>query len=328
MGAHMATNLQKGGYGLVVHDLHRAAASKHLSAGATWADNPRSLASQTDVILSSLPEPGDVEAVAQGPDGLLAGIKPGAASFDLSTNSPIVVKKLEAAFSAKGAHMLDAPVSGGPVGAETRKLAIWVGGEERVFQKHKPVLDAIGDQARYIGPIGTATVAKLVHNMSGYAIVCALAETFSLGVKAGVEPLALWQAVRQGAAGRRYTFDALIDQFLPGKYDPPAFALKLAHKDVSLANALGRELGMPMRMCNLALAEMTEALGRGWGGAGLTQRHAAAAGACRRAHHGRPGAPAHGDRAACAAQGGYQAELTAASPAPGTVCSTLCGLTG
>ena len=125
------------------------------------------------------------------------------------------------------------------------------------------MLDAIGDKAAYIGPIGSATVAKLVHNMSGYAIVCALAETFTMGVKAGVEPLALWQAVRQGAVGRRITFDALIDHFLPGKYDPPAFALKLAHKDVVLANALGRELGMPMRMCNLALAEMTEALARG-----------------------------------------------------------------
>ena len=162
--------------------------------------------------------------------------------------------------------MLDAPVSGGPAGAASRKLAIWVGGDENVFDRHKAVLDAIGDKAAYIGPIGSATVAKLVHNMSGYAIVCALAETFTMGVKAGVEPLALWQAVRQGAAGRRFTFDALIDQFLPGKYDPPAFALKLAHKDVSLANALGRELGMPMRMCNLTLAEMTEALARGWGG--------------------------------------------------------------
>src|SRR5919108_3792857 len=130
----------------------------------------------------------------------------------------------------------------------------------------RPWLDAIGDKAAYIGPIGSATVAKLVHNMSGYALVCALAETFTLGVKAGVEPLALWQAVRQGAAGRRLTFDALIDQFLPGTYDPPSFALKLAHKDVSLANALGRELGVPMRMCNLALAELTEAMNRGWGG--------------------------------------------------------------
>ncbi len=117
--------------------------------------------------------------------------------------------------------MLDAPVSGGPQGAASRKLAIWVGGEKSAFDAHKAALDAIGDQARYIGPIGTATIAKLVHNMSGYAVVCALAETFAMGVKAGVEPLALWEAVRQGAAGRRYTFDALIDQWLPGKYDPP-----------------------------------------------------------------------------------------------------------
>jgi len=218
------------------------------------------------VIFSSLPEPPDVEAVALGADGLIEGVKPGAAWFDLSTNSPGIVKKLSAAFAAKGAQMLDAPVSGGPQGAASGKLAIWVGGEQAAFERHKAVLDAIGDRAAYIGPIGSATVAKLVHNMSGYAIVCALAETFALGVKAGVEPLALWNAVRQGAAGRRFTFDALVDQFLPGTYDPPAFALKLAHKDVALANALGRELGMPMRICNLALAEMTEALARGWGG--------------------------------------------------------------
>jgi len=266
MGGRMAANLQKAGFKLVVHDLHRQAASHHLNAGAVWAETPRALASQADVIFSSLPEPADVEAVALGPDGLVAGIKPGAAYFDLSTNAPSVVKKIHAAFAEKGAHMLDAPVSGGPAGAASRKLAIWVGGDEGAFNAHKTTLDAMGDKAAYIGAIGSATVAKLVHNMSGYAVVCALAETFAMGVKAGVEPLALWQAVRQGAAGRRFTFDALIDQFLPGTYDPPAFSLKLAHKDVSLANALGRELGVPMRLCNLTLAEMTEAMGRGWGG--------------------------------------------------------------
>src|SRR5712675_1802455 len=265
MGSRMAANVQKAGLKLLVHDLHRQAASHHVNAGAIWADSPRALASQVDVIFSSLPEPADVEAVALGPDGLIAGIRPGAAYFDLSTNSLSIVKKLNTAFAERGAHMLDAPVSGGPAGAASRKLAIWVGGDENVFSRHKAVLDAIGDKAAYIGPIGSATVAKLVHNMSGYAIICALAETFTMGVKAGVEPLALWQAVRQGAAGRRLTFDGLIDQFLPGKYDPPAFSLRLAHKDVSLANALGRELGMPMRICNLALAEMTEALNRGWG---------------------------------------------------------------
>jgi 3-hydroxyisobutyrate dehydrogenase-like beta-hydroxyacid dehydrogenase len=264
MGSRMAGNLQKAGHALVVHDLRKEAAAPALAAGATWADTPRAVAAQCDPIFTSLPEPPDVEKVALAPEGLLAGIEPGAAWFDLSTNSPSLVKRLCAAFADKGAHMLDAPVSGGPQGAASRKLAIWVGGEKSAFDKHKGTLDAIGDQARYIGPIGSATVAKLVHNMSGYAVVCALAETFAMGVKAGVEPLTLWEAVRQGAAGRRYTFDALINQWLPGKYDPPDFALKLAHKDVGLATALGRELGLPMRLCELAHAEMTEAMARGW----------------------------------------------------------------
>src|SRR3954447_11061893 len=111
MGGKMAANLQKAGYRLVVHDLTRQAASHHLNAGAVWAETPRALAAQCDVLFTSLPEPADVEAVALADDGLLAGIAKGAAWFDLSTNSPSVVKKLGAAFSAVGAHMLDAPVS-------------------------------------------------------------------------------------------------------------------------------------------------------------------------------------------------------------------------
>ena len=171
---------------------------------------------------------------------------------------------IAAAFEEKGVHMLDAPVSGGPRGAKTGKLAIWVGGDKEVFEKFKHVLGAMGDQARYVGPIGQATVAKLVHNCAGYAMNVALAEVFTMGVKAGVDPLVLFEAVRQGALGRRRTFDGLIDQFLPGTYDPPAFQLRHAHKDVSLAVALGKEVSVPMRACNLTLEEMTEALNRGW----------------------------------------------------------------
>jgi 3-hydroxyisobutyrate dehydrogenase len=266
IGGPMAANMQKAGYKLIVHDLSKEASSPHLKAGAIWAESPRALASEADVIFSSLPEPADVEKVALGPDGLIAGIKRGAAYFDLSTNSPAVVKKVNVAFAESDVHMLDAPVSGGPSGAASRKLAIWVGGDESVFHEHKAVLDGLGGKATYIGPIGSATVAKLVHNMSGCALACALAETFSLGVKAGLEPLALWQAVRQGIVGRRQTFDVVLDRFLPGTYDPAAFSLKLAHKDVTLAVALGRELGVPMPICDLAVAEMNEALARGWGG--------------------------------------------------------------
>jgi len=192
-------------------------------------------------------------------------VRQGLAYFDLSTNSQMLMRRVHEAFKAKGADACDAPVSGGPEGARTGKLAIWVGGDEAVYRRHKPVLDAIGDQARYIGPIGAATVAKLVHNMAGYAINMVMAEVFSMGVKAGMDPLALWEAIRQGALGRRRTFDRIADQYLPGKYDPPAFALKLAHKDVSLAVQMGREVGVPMRVCNLTHAEMTEALNRGWG---------------------------------------------------------------
>src|SRR5712692_4180649 len=264
MGASMAANLQKAGHELVVHDIRRAAAERHLAAGATWADSPKALAAECEVIFTSLPGPPEVEEVALGPNGLLAGMTDGSAYFDLSTNSPTLVRELNRRFGEKHLYVLDAPVSGGPRGAASGRLALWVGGDEQIFNRHKPVLDAIGDQARYIGPIGAGSVAKLVHNCAGYAIQCCLAEVFTMGVKAGVEPLALWEAVRQGAGGRRRTFDALADHFLPNKYDPPDFALRLAHKDVTLATQLGRELKVPMHMANLVLAELTEALNRGW----------------------------------------------------------------
>jgi 3-hydroxyisobutyrate dehydrogenase len=264
MGAHMARNLQKAGAKLVVHDARRAAAEPHLAAGAIWAGTPRQMAEAAEVVFTSLPGPPEVEAVALGADGLLPAMRKGTAFFDLSTNSPTVVRRIHAAFAERGLHMLDAPVSGGPKGAETGKLALWVGGERAIFDRHKSLLDAMGDRARYVGPIGAGSVAKLVHNCAGYALQTVLAEVFTLGVKGGVDPLALFEAVRQGATGRRRTFDGLIDQFLPNLYDPPAFALRLAHKDVTLATALGRELGVPMRLSNLALEEMTEAMNRGW----------------------------------------------------------------
>ena len=265
MGRHMASNLIKAGHALVVHDVRREAAAPHLQAGARWADTPRELAQASEVVFTSLPGPPEVEAVALGDQGLLAGLTAGKAYFDLSTNAPALVRRIHAAFAARGVHMLDAPVSGGPRGAESKKLALWVGGDEAVFTRHKPVLDAIGDQAYYVGPIGAGSVAKLVHNCAGYVIQTALAEVFTLGVKAGVDPLALFKAVRQGARGRSRTFDSLVDQFLPGTFEPASFALRLAHKDVTLATALGREHRVPMRLANVTLDELTEALNRGWG---------------------------------------------------------------
>lgn len=265
MGAGMASNLQKAGHELVVHDLTRQAASRHLAAGATWADTPRAVAEACDLVFTSLPTPADVRKVGTGEDGLIAGFRRGAAWFDLSTNAVDVVRDLHAVFADGGVDFLDAPVSGGPKGANSGRLAIWVGGDKAVYDRYHSVLSAMGDQAAYIGPIGAESIAKLVHNATSAAVNVVLSEVFTMGIKAGVEPLALFQAVRQGASGRSRMFDRLADHFLTGSYDPADFALRLLHKDVSLACQLARDVQVPMRLTNMALMELTEALNRGWG---------------------------------------------------------------
>jgi len=265
MGGSMAYNTIQGGHDLVVHDIRRESATRHLEAGATWADSPREVAEASDIVFTSLPGPTEVEAVFLGEDGILQGMSAGKVYFDLSTSTPNLIRRIHDIASGQGVEVLDAPVSGGPRGAESRNLAIWVGGDKDVFDRCRPALDAIGDKAYYVGPIGCGAIAKLVHNCAGYVIQTALAEVFTMGVKAGVEPLALWQAVRRGAQGRRGTFEGLAEHLLPGKFDPPDFALRLARKDVDLAVGVGREYDVPMRLANLALQEMTEAMNRGWG---------------------------------------------------------------
>jgi 3-hydroxyisobutyrate dehydrogenase len=261
----MSLNVRHAEHDMVVYDINKDAARRQLDAGCEWADSPRKVAEATEIVFTSLPGPPEVEAVALGENGLLAGMKPGSVWCDLSTNSPTVMRRLHAMFKEKGIHVLDTPVSGGPAGANSGKLAIWCGGDEEVFNDVKHVLDAMGDQVKYIGPIGAGTVAKLVHNCAGYAVQAALAECFTMGVKAGVDPLNLYDAIRQGAGGRRRTFDGLSTAFLQNRFEPASFQLRLAHKDVRLATELGREIGVPMRIANLAYAELTEAMNRGWG---------------------------------------------------------------
>src|SRR5438046_6583310 len=253
MGRHMASNLIRAGDALLGADGRREAAAPRRDAGAGWADTRRAVAEATDVVFTSLPGPPEVEAVALGEQGLLTGLAPGKVYFDLTTNAPALVRRIHAGFTARGIHMLDAPVSGGPRGAETRRLALWVGGDEAVFKRYKAVLDAIGDQPYYVGPIGAGSIAKLVHNCAGYVIQTALAEVFTLGSAACAALAALLMGVHDVAGGRRRTFDGLAEQFLPGRFEPAAFALRLAHKDVTLAVGLGREHRVPMRLASLTL---------------------------------------------------------------------------
>ena len=266
MGRGMASNLQKAGHRLVVNDLSEQAASPYLAKGARWAVTPRAVAEGCELVFTSLPTPADVESVALGENGLAAGLRKGAAWFDLTTNSLDMVKRMHAALAEKGVAFLDAPVSGGPGGAASGKLAIWVGGDKAVFDHHKPVLDAMADRARYIGAIGAGTIAKLTHNMASAAINAVMGEVLSVGVKAGLEPAALWEAIREGGAGRMRSFDNVGNRFLPGRFDPPSFQLRLLQKDVSLAMQLARDAEVPVRLCNMVWNEITEAVNRGWGG--------------------------------------------------------------
>ena len=158
----------------------------------------------------------------------------------------------------------DAPISGGAAGAVSGRFAMWVGGEREVFDRCKPALDAMADRVTHVGPSGSGLVTKLVHNCSSQAMQAALAEVFTMGVKAGADPVGLWAAIRQGSIGRRRSFDGLVDEFLPGDYDAPSAALRIVHKDMMVATELARELGVPTRFANLALADIVEAMNRGW----------------------------------------------------------------
>jgi len=254
MGRHMAANLQRAGHEVQAHDLRR------VEGFPNWKTSAAEAARGCEVVFTSLPGPKEVEGLSKE---ISSNLQEGAAWFDLSTNSPEVVRRLHRELPK--IRFLDAPVSGGPSGAESGKLALWVGGDKEIFEKYVFLLKAIGDQPLYIGAIGAGTVAKLAHNCASFAIQAALAEIFTLGVKGGVEPLALFRALRQGASGRKRTFDRLADFYLPGRFDPASFSLKLAHKDATLALELAEKIGVPMRIGRIALDELAESMRRGWG---------------------------------------------------------------
>ena len=270
MGAGMANNLLKAGYTLTLNDIRRDAAGPLLEKGARWAETPQQVAMQSEITFTSLPGPPDVEAVALGAEGVLAGMKPGSVYIDLSSNSPTLVRQLHDIFRERGMHMLDAPVSGGVIGARTGLLAVMVGGDEALYQRVKPVLDAIGDNVVYCGAIGAGSICKLVHNTIAAITSQAITELFTLGVKAGADPKALWETTRRGSFGRGAGgIHRLPESWFSGDFEPDwdkgFFATKLMRKDVGLATQLAREYSVPMALASLTEQELIEAINRGWG---------------------------------------------------------------
>jgi len=266
MGGPMALNLMKAGHTLVVYDVRPESAKPHLDGGAKWADGPKAVAREGELILTSLPGPAEVEAVALGPNGILEGAQPGSVYADLSTNSPTVMRKIHAAFKAKGVHVLDSPVSGGAIGARRGTLQVMVGGDESIYREVKGVFGAIGNSVGYMGPIGAGTIAKLVHNLISIVTRSVVAEGFTLGVKAGVTPEALLEAIRGASFGQGLILSHMLpDVVFKGDFDAVRFALRLARKDVGLATALAREYDVPMPLAAVGEQILMEAMARGWG---------------------------------------------------------------
>jgi 3-hydroxyisobutyrate dehydrogenase len=266
MGGPMALNVLKAGHSMVVTDIRPELAKPHLAQGAAWADSPKAVAQASEITFTSLPGPREVEAVALGAGGILEGAARGTVYVDLSTSSATLIRRIHRVYAERGVEVLDAPVSGGVPGARSARLAVLVGGNEALYQRVKPVLDVIGDKVTRVGEIGCGTVAKLVHNMVSACSRMAIAEGMTLGVKAGVAPEALLDALKKGSFGQgRVLSDMIPNTVFPGAFEPPNFALELLRKDVGLATELAREYHVPMLIAALAEQQLEEALRRGWG---------------------------------------------------------------
>jgi 3-hydroxyisobutyrate dehydrogenase len=272
MGHYMVANLQKAGHELVVFDVRREAGEEALGRGARWAETPADAARQSEIILTSLPGPKEVEQVALGENGVVAGAAPGSSYVDVSTSSPTLIRRIHKVLGERGIRVADAPVSGGVVGAEEASLQIMVGCDADVFEEIKPALRAIGDKITYIGDVGAGEVAKLCHNQLALVVQQAVAEALTLGTKAGIQPEKLLEAIRGGAYGRGGggIGPNLEKTTLQGDWDRPRFALALARKDLGLATDLAAEFSVPMPLANIAEQALVECLNRGWGGKDMT----------------------------------------------------------
>ncbi len=263
MGGPVAGHIQRAGFPMVVFDLRAEATRPFEERGARAADSVGDLARRSDVIVTALPMPRDVEQVAAE---IAAAIRPAAIYIDISTGPPSLIRKLAPLFEQKGAHVLDAPVASGQPGAARGIHEVMAGGERAIFERARPVLEAFGDQVIYAGPLGSGCVCKLVHQMINSTISQAIAEGLTLGVKAGVDVKTLWECVRRGMVGRMHVLHAQVPQHVfRNDFSTDTFPLKLLRKDVGLATALARETSVPLPLASIAEQHLVAALNRGWG---------------------------------------------------------------
>ena len=265
MGRPMALNLLKAGFPLVVHSRSRGPVDALVAAGATAAASPAAVAGLCDVIITMVPDSPDVRLVLAGPEGVFSAVKPGAVIIDMSTIAPAAARELAAQASEHGATMLDAPVSGGEIGAVNGTLSIMVGGDAAALERVRPILNAMGNPERvvHIGESGAGQICKACNQIAIGGSLAVVSELFALARKAGVDPAKVREALLGGFAASR-VLEVHGERILKGNYKP-GFRAALYHKDMGIALETARAFDVPMPV-SAAVQQLVNAMmaaGRG-----------------------------------------------------------------
>ncbi len=263
LGTPMALNIQRAGFPMTVYDVREGATRALLEGGARLAMSPSEVAEVSDVIMTSVPGPPEVEEIALGRDGILNGVSPGNVYIDLSTSRPSLIREIDKAFKQRGAHVLDAPVLASPADAAVREVIVMPSGDKDVYEQLLPLFESFADKIVYQGELGMGSTCKLVNNMITLAVRQVVAEGLTLGIKAGLDLDALMEAGSRHILGTQK--EGLERTVFLGKYSPPSFRQALARKDISLANELARELNVPMPVANIVEQIAIQCGNRGWG---------------------------------------------------------------
>ncbi len=263
MGKPMAKNLMQAGYELVVHNRSPEKAEELAREGATAAESPKEVAGQSGIIITMLPDSPDVREALTGESGVLQGIQEDALIVDMSTISPVVTEELAAAVGEKGASMLDAPVSGGDVGAIEGTLSIMVGGSEEDFERARLLFEVMGKTVTHVGPTGAGQVTKACNQIVVALTIEAVSEALVLGSKGGVAPEKILDVLSGGMAGNK-VMEAKREKLLSHTFDP-GFRAELHHKDLGIALAAGREYGVALPVTAIVDQMLLSMKRKGWG---------------------------------------------------------------
>ncbi len=263
MGNPMAKALIEAGHAVTVHDMRRESATDLCEMGANWADSPRELAEASELVFTSLPGPAEAEQVLTDPDnGILAGLKQGGTWIDTTTNSPTVIRRLAEICKQRGIEMLDSPVSG-----RIPNMTMMVGGDPTVFEKHRPVLEAMGKEVIYVGDTASGCTAKLVTQYLGYSNFIAGVEGMLIGAKAGLDMDILAKLIPISASSSS-TVNRAVDVLLDGTFASNG-TLDIVAKDLHLACQLARDVQAPSRIGDIVDDVLQRAQAQGWGKEGF-----------------------------------------------------------